>query len=79
MRAPASVEDFRDAARKRLPPMLFEYLDGGSFAEQLLDRVAAMGGAPDTSMPSHEHPSLNRIFDQLERRKRSDRPSIPLL
>lgn len=34
----ASVEDFRDAARRRLPRFLFEYIDGGSFAEVTLGR-----------------------------------------
>jgi len=34
----ASVADFRDAARRRLPRFLFEYIDGGSYAEQTLRR-----------------------------------------
>lgn len=34
----ASVEDFREIARKRLPHMLFEYVDGGSYAEETLRR-----------------------------------------
>jgi L-lactate dehydrogenase (cytochrome) len=33
---PASIGDYRDAARKRLPHFLFEYLDGGSYAEGTL-------------------------------------------
>lgn len=37
----ASLSDFREAARKRLPHFLFEYLDGGSFAEQTLHRNVA--------------------------------------
>jgi L-lactate dehydrogenase (cytochrome) len=34
----ASVEDFRRAARLRLPRMLFEYIDGGAYAEETLRR-----------------------------------------
>lgn len=32
----ASISDFRDAARRRLPRFLFEYIDGGSYAETTL-------------------------------------------
>ncbi|WP_188770983.1 FMN-dependent L-lactate dehydrogenase LldD [Novosphingobium endophyticum] len=34
----ASVPDFREAARRRLPRFLFEYIDGGSYAEATLRR-----------------------------------------
>ena len=34
----ASIADFREAARRRLPRFLFEYIDGGSFAEVTLRR-----------------------------------------
>jgi L-lactate dehydrogenase (cytochrome) len=34
----ASVHDFREAARRRLPRFLFEYIDGGSYAEVTLRR-----------------------------------------
>ncbi|HEX7873185.1 MAG TPA: FMN-dependent L-lactate dehydrogenase LldD [Sphingobium sp.] len=34
----ASVTDFREAARRRLPRFLFEYMDGGSYAEVTLRR-----------------------------------------
>ena len=34
----ASVADFREAARRRLPPFLFEYIDGGSYGEVTLGR-----------------------------------------
>lgn len=37
----ASVADYREAARRRLPPFLFQYIDGGSFAEQTLARNEA--------------------------------------
>jgi len=30
--------DFRRAARRRLPRFLFDYIDGGSFAEETLER-----------------------------------------
>jgi len=32
----ASASDYRELARRRLPPFLFEYLDGGSYAEVTL-------------------------------------------
>ena len=32
----ASVSDYREAARLRLPRFLFEYIDGGSYSEQTL-------------------------------------------
>ncbi|MGA2836383.1 MAG: L-lactate dehydrogenase [Acidimicrobiales bacterium] len=34
--APGSVGDFRELARRRLPRQLFDYLDGGAFAEATL-------------------------------------------
>lgn len=37
----ASVSDFREAARRRLPHFLFEYIDGGSYAEVTLRRNIA--------------------------------------
>jgi L-lactate dehydrogenase (cytochrome) len=40
MRA-ASVSDFRELARRRLPHILFEYIDGGSYAEVTLARNVA--------------------------------------
>jgi L-lactate dehydrogenase (cytochrome) len=33
---PASVADYREAARRRLPKVLFDYIDGGSYAEETL-------------------------------------------
>jgi len=38
LRRAASIEDFRRAARRRLPRMLFEYIDGGSYDEVTLRR-----------------------------------------
>ena len=38
---PASVADYRELARRRLPPMFFEYIDGGSYAEATLRRTVA--------------------------------------
>lgn len=40
MRA-ASVSDFRELARRRLPKMFFDYIDGGSYAEVTLGRNVA--------------------------------------
>jgi L-lactate dehydrogenase (cytochrome) len=37
---PVSVEDFRSEAKRRLPHFLFEYIDGGSYAETTLRRNA---------------------------------------
>lgn len=33
-----SISDYRELARRRLPPFLFEYIDGGSYAEVTLGR-----------------------------------------
>lgn len=38
---PASIADFRKLARRRLPHFLFEYIDGGSYAETTLRRNIA--------------------------------------
>ncbi|KRA67083.1 alpha-hydroxy-acid oxidizing enzyme [Caulobacter sp. Root656] len=40
MRA-ASIDDYRDLARRRLPRFLFDYIDGGSYAEVTLRRNIA--------------------------------------
>jgi L-lactate dehydrogenase (cytochrome) len=40
-RGPASVSDYRALAKARLPHFLFEYLDGGSYAEATLKRNTA--------------------------------------
>lgn len=37
----ASVSDYRELARRKLPSMLFEYIDGGSYAEATLRRNVA--------------------------------------
>jgi L-lactate dehydrogenase (cytochrome) len=37
----AAVLDYRELARRRLPPFLFEYVDGGSYAEVTLRRNVA--------------------------------------
>ena len=34
----SSANDYREAARRRLPPFLFHYIDGGAYAEQTLSR-----------------------------------------
>ncbi|MFT8664000.1 MAG: FMN-dependent L-lactate dehydrogenase LldD [Acetobacter orientalis] len=34
----SSATDYREAARRRLPPFLFHYIDGGSYAERTLHR-----------------------------------------
>lgn len=36
MLAPASVADYRELARRRLPQLMFDYVDGGSFEEATL-------------------------------------------
>jgi len=41
--APASVSDYRELARRRLPRQLFDYIDGGAYAETTMrDNVAAL-------------------------------------
>ncbi len=40
-RTAASALDYRELARRRLPPFLFEYIDGGSYAEVTLRRNVA--------------------------------------
>jgi L-lactate dehydrogenase (cytochrome) len=37
----ASVSDYRELARRRLPRIFFEYIDGGSYAETTLERNVA--------------------------------------
>lgn len=37
MLAPASISDYRELARRRLPRVLFDYVDGGSFDENTLN------------------------------------------
>lgn len=34
----SAATDYREAARRRLPPFLFHYIDGGAYAEQTLKR-----------------------------------------
>ena len=34
----SSPGDYREAARRKLPPFLFHYIDGGAYAEQTLRR-----------------------------------------
>ena len=46
MRA-ASVSEFRELARRRLPHIFFEYIDGGSYAERPCAATSA------TWKPSH--------------------------
>jgi L-lactate dehydrogenase (cytochrome) len=41
VRRAASALDYRELARRRLPPFLFEYIDGGSYAEVTLRRNIA--------------------------------------
>lgn len=37
----ASIDDYRELARRKLPKFLFEYIDGGSYAEVTLERNVA--------------------------------------
>ncbi len=34
----SSANDYREAAKRRLPPFLFHYIDGGAYAEQTLKK-----------------------------------------
>ena len=38
---PASISDYRELARRRLPRMIFDYIDGGAYAEVTLQRNVA--------------------------------------
>src|SRR6476469_7422609 len=38
---PACIDDFRELARRRLPRFLFDYIDGGSYAEVTMRRNVA--------------------------------------
>src|ERR1700710_2502455 len=38
MTRPANIAGYREAARRRLPRLLFDYIDGGSYSEQTLRR-----------------------------------------
>ena len=38
---PACVTDYRELARRRIPGVLFDYIDGGSYAEETLRRNTA--------------------------------------
>lgn len=64
----ASVEDFREHARRRLPHMLFEYIDGGSYAERTLRRnVGAMDALALRQRVLKDSSQLEfgvRLFDQ---------------
>lgn len=64
----SSPGDFREAARRKLPPFLFHYIDGGAYAEQTLRRnvedwqaVAlrqrVLGGVGDVDLTT-------RLFDE---------------
>ena len=44
----ASVLDYRELARRRLPKFLFEYIDGGSYDERTLQRNVAVTGTETT-------------------------------
>src|SRR5688500_14159626 len=57
----ANIMDYREAARRRLPRFLFEYIDGGAFAETTLANNVAdlanialkqrvMGGVGETDL-----------------------------
>lgn len=37
----SSISDYREAARRRLPPFLYHYIDGGAYAEYTLGRNVA--------------------------------------
>jgi L-lactate dehydrogenase (cytochrome) len=41
--APASIDDYRELARRALPRQLFDYIDGGAYAEQtMIENVEAL-------------------------------------
>ena len=40
----SSPSDYREAARRKLPPFLFHYIDGGAYAEQTVATVHETAG-----------------------------------
>ena len=50
----ATFEDFRSAARRRLPRLLFDYIDGGAYAENsdIAGFAAALGAPPARRGPA---------------------------
>ena len=42
--APASIDDYRELARRKLPRQIFDYVDGGAFAEVTMTVTAATAG-----------------------------------
>jgi len=67
----ASVDDYRELARRRLPHFLFEYIDGGSFAEQTLARnVADLRAVTLRQRVLRDVSQLDLSIDLLGRRAR---------
>ena len=64
----SSPLDYRDAARRKLPPFLYHYLEGGAYAEQTMRRnVADLQGLALRQRVLREVGEVNlstRLFDQ---------------
>ncbi len=66
---PASVSDYRALARRRLPPMFYEYIDGGSYAEVTLGRnVADMEAIALRQRVMRDMSKLNMTVETLGQR-----------
>ena len=55
----ACVADFREASRRRLPRVLFDYIDGGAYAEETL----AANVADLREVPGVSDETARRIYD----------------
>jgi L-lactate dehydrogenase (cytochrome) len=65
----ASVSDYREAARRRLPKVLFEYIDGGAYAEVTLRRnVEDMGALSLRQRVMRDMSSLETGIESLGQR-----------
>jgi L-lactate dehydrogenase (cytochrome) len=60
----ASVADYRDAARRRLPNVLFNYIDGGSYAEATL--AANVADLADLTLRQRVLKDVSRLSTSTE-------------
>lgn len=70
----SSAKDYREAARRRLPPFLFHYIDGGAYAEYTLER-----NVKDLSEVALRQRVLNDMSElSLETNLWNEKLSLPL-
>ena len=50
--SPATVSDYRELARRRMPRQMFDYIDGGAYEESTMrSNVSGCTGGLSVSMP----------------------------